>query len=167
METRLNSPRIQDDRRVGVQPGTWDSEIVIKPEDIPGSSFTDKEIGKQKLNQLKLWLKCGRIRQTGNKNELLERLGKQTHISCDTRAFESAQFKPEIIFFFLGFEILIICQKSGTECMIHMSYHQASIIQPLHGNNSQSYKWYHTEQMLFWAFSLCSVILTLYLIDLL
>ena len=54
-------------------PGTCESEIVLKPEDIPGPSFTDKKIGKQKLNQLKFCLKCHRIRQTGNKNELLER----------------------------------------------------------------------------------------------
>ena len=50
-------------------PTTCESEIVL----IPGSSFTDKETGKQKLNQLKFWLKYRRIRQTGNKNELLER----------------------------------------------------------------------------------------------
>ena len=51
-------------------PGTCESEIVLKPEDIPGSFFTDKKIGKQKLTQLKFCLKCRRIRQTGNKNEL-------------------------------------------------------------------------------------------------
>ena len=50
--------------------GTCESEIVLKPEDIPGSSFTDKEIGKQKLSQLKFWLKCRRIRQTGNNKGL-------------------------------------------------------------------------------------------------
>ena len=44
-------------------PGTCLSEMVLKPVDIPEYSFTDKEIGKQNLNQLKFWLKCRRIRQ--------------------------------------------------------------------------------------------------------
>ena len=72
METRLNSPRTKMAEELTCNPGTWELEIVLKPEDIPGSSFTDKEIGKQKLNQLKFWFRCRRIRQTGNKNELLE-----------------------------------------------------------------------------------------------
>ena len=45
----------------------------LSPEDIPGASVTAEQIGKLTVSQLKFWLKCRRINQSGNKKELLER----------------------------------------------------------------------------------------------
>lgn len=47
--------------------------VELKPEDIPGASVNDKDIGKLNVNQLKFWLKCRRVKQGGNKKELFER----------------------------------------------------------------------------------------------
>jgi len=45
----------------------------LSPEDIPGASVTAEQIGKWTVSQLKFWLKCRRINQSGNKKELFER----------------------------------------------------------------------------------------------
>jgi len=51
-----------------------DNDDCLTPEDIPGSYVTsDEQIGKLSVNQLKFWLKCRRIRQTGSKKELIDR----------------------------------------------------------------------------------------------
>ena len=42
-------------------------------DDIPGVSFSEEEIGKLTIDQLKFWVKCRRINQNGNKKDLLER----------------------------------------------------------------------------------------------
>jgi hypothetical protein len=47
--------------------------VELKPEDIPGASVNDKDIGKLNFNQLKFWLKCRRVKQGGNKKELFGR----------------------------------------------------------------------------------------------
>lgn len=47
--------------------------VELKPEDIPGASVNDENIGKLNVNQLKFWLKCRRMKQGGNKKELFER----------------------------------------------------------------------------------------------
>ena len=46
-------------------------QVELSPEDIPGTIIV--QIGKLTVSQLKLWLKCRRINQSGNKKELLER----------------------------------------------------------------------------------------------
>ena len=46
-------------------------QVELSPEDIPGAS--SEQIGKLTVSQLKFWLKCRRINQSGNKKELLER----------------------------------------------------------------------------------------------
>jgi len=48
-------------------------QVDLSPEDIPGVSVTAEQIGKLTVGQLKFWLKCRRINQSGNKKELLER----------------------------------------------------------------------------------------------
>lgn len=48
-------------------------QVDLSPEDIPGASVTAEQIGKLTVSQLKFWLKCRRINQSGNKKELLER----------------------------------------------------------------------------------------------
>ena len=48
-------------------------QVGLPPEDIPGASFSSEQIGKLTVSQLKFWLKCRRINQSGNKKELLER----------------------------------------------------------------------------------------------
>ena len=48
-------------------------QVDLSPEDIPGASVTAEQIGKWTVSQLKFWLKCRRISQSGNKKELLER----------------------------------------------------------------------------------------------
>ena len=50
-----------------------DDQVDLTPEDIPGASFSDEEIEKLSVTQLKLWLKCLRINQSGNKKKLLQR----------------------------------------------------------------------------------------------
>lgn len=48
-------------------------QVDLSPEDIPGASVTAEQIGKLTVSQLKFWLKCRRINQSGNKKELFER----------------------------------------------------------------------------------------------
>ena len=48
-------------------------QVDLSPEDIPGASVTAEQIGKWTVSQLKFWLKCRRINQSGNKKELFER----------------------------------------------------------------------------------------------
>lgn len=48
-------------------------QVDLSPEDIPGASVIAEQIGKLTVSQLKFWLKCRRINQSGNKKELLER----------------------------------------------------------------------------------------------
>lgn len=48
-------------------------QVDLSPEDIPGASVAAEQIGKLTVSQLKFWLKCRRINQSGNKKELLER----------------------------------------------------------------------------------------------
>lgn len=48
-------------------------DLELSPEDIPGASVNDTEVGKLTVNQLKFWLKCRRIKQGGNKKDLYER----------------------------------------------------------------------------------------------
>ena len=48
-------------------------QAELSPEDIPGASVSAEQIGKLTVSQLKFWLKCRRINQSGNKKELLER----------------------------------------------------------------------------------------------
>ena len=48
-------------------------QVDLSPEDIPGASVIAEQIGKLTVSQLKFWLKCRRISQSGNKKELLER----------------------------------------------------------------------------------------------
>ena len=50
-----------------------DDQVDLTLEDIPGASFSEEEIEKLTVAQLKFWLKCRRINQDGNKKELLER----------------------------------------------------------------------------------------------
>ena len=50
-----------------------DDQVDLTPEDIRGASFSDEEIEKLSVTQLKLWLKCLRINQSGNKKKLLQR----------------------------------------------------------------------------------------------
>ena len=65
---RLNSPRgkfeIAD---------MADDQGDLTPEDIPGASFSEEEIEKWAVVQLKFRLKCLRINQNSNKKEPLER----------------------------------------------------------------------------------------------
>ena len=48
-------------------------QVELSPEDIPGASVSAEQMGKLTVSQLKFWLKCRRINQSGNKKELLER----------------------------------------------------------------------------------------------
>ena len=50
-----------------------DDQVDLTPEDIPGASLSEEEIGKLTVVYLKFWLKCRLINQNGNKNTLLER----------------------------------------------------------------------------------------------
>ena len=50
-----------------------DEQVDLCPEDIPGACVNEEQIGKLTVSQLKFWLKCRRINQSGNKKELLER----------------------------------------------------------------------------------------------
>ena len=68
MEVRLNSPHSKFEITNMV-----DNQVDLTPEDIPGASFSEEEIGKLTIAQLKYWLKCCRINQNANKKELLER----------------------------------------------------------------------------------------------
>ena len=49
-------------------------DVFLTPDDIPGAAVKNEEIGKLTVNQLKFWLKCQRINQSGNKQALYERL---------------------------------------------------------------------------------------------
>lgn len=50
-----------------------EQQVSLSPEDIPGARVSEEQIGKLTVSQLKFWLKCRRINQSGNKKELLER----------------------------------------------------------------------------------------------
>ena len=67
-EVRLNSPR----GKFKIT-NMADDQVDLTPEDIAGASFIEEEIEKLPVAQLKFWLKCRRINQSGNKKELLER----------------------------------------------------------------------------------------------
>ena len=43
-----------------------DDHVDLTQEDIPGASFSEEEIGKWTVSQLKFWLKCRLINQNGN-----------------------------------------------------------------------------------------------------
>ena len=73
MQARLNSPR-------GKFEATWRASKKGKSKwssllrtQVPGASVSAEQIGKLTVSQLKFWLKCRRINQSGNKKELLER----------------------------------------------------------------------------------------------
>ena len=67
-EVRLNSPR--DKFKIT---NMADYQVDLTPEDIPCASFSKEEIGKLTVAYLKIWLKCRRINQNGNKKTQLER----------------------------------------------------------------------------------------------
>ena len=50
-----------------------EQQASLSPEDISGARVSEEQIGKLTVSQLKFWLKCRRINQSGNKKELLER----------------------------------------------------------------------------------------------
>ena len=50
-----------------------DNQVDLTPEDIPGASFSEEEIGKLTIAQLKYWLKCCCINQNGKNKKLLKR----------------------------------------------------------------------------------------------
>ena len=52
---------------------TADDQVDLTPGGIPDGGFSEEEIEKLTVAQLKFWLKFRRINQTGNKKELLER----------------------------------------------------------------------------------------------
>ena len=54
-------------------------QIDLFPEDILHVSVSEEQIGLFTVSQLKFWLKCHRINQSGNKKELLE--SKLVHLS--------------------------------------------------------------------------------------
>ena len=65
MEVRLCSPR-----------GKFELTNLaddLSSEDIPSASFSEEEIEKLNVAQLKLWLKCLLSSQSGDEKELLER----------------------------------------------------------------------------------------------
>ena len=77
-ETRLNSPWHNLISKMAVENICADVRlddftVELKPEDIPGASVNDKDIGKLNVNQLKFWLRCRRVKQGGNKKELFGR----------------------------------------------------------------------------------------------
>ena len=64
---------------------TVDDQVDLTPGGIPDGGFSEEEIEKLTVAQLKFWLKFRRINQTGNKKELLERCissGFARSISC-------------------------------------------------------------------------------------
>ena len=67
MEVRLNNPR----GKFKIT-NMADDQVDFTPEDIPGASFSEEEIKKWAVAQLKFWIKCLRINQNGNKKEQLE-----------------------------------------------------------------------------------------------
>ena len=48
--------------------------VFLTPDDIPGAAVKNEIIGKLIMNQLKFWLECQRINQSGNKQALYKRL---------------------------------------------------------------------------------------------
>ena len=50
-----------------------DYQVDLTPEDIPCASFSKEEIGTLTVAYLKIWLKCRRTNQNGNKKTQLER----------------------------------------------------------------------------------------------
>ena len=68
MEVRLDTPCSKYEITNMV-----DDQVNLTPEGIYGASFSEEEIGKLTVAQLKFWLKCRCINQNGNKKELLER----------------------------------------------------------------------------------------------
>ena len=68
MEVRLNGPYGKFKLT-----NTADDQVDLTPGDIPDAGFSEEEIEKRTVAQLKFWLKCRRINQTGNKKKLLER----------------------------------------------------------------------------------------------
>ena len=67
MEVRLNTPHGK------IITNMTDDQVDLTLEDIPGASFSEEEIEKLTVAQVKFWLKCCRINQNGNKKELLQR----------------------------------------------------------------------------------------------
>ena len=62
-----------------------DDQVDLTPGDIPDAGFSEEEIEKLTVAQLKFSLKCRAINQTGNKKEPLERCiqsGFARSISC-------------------------------------------------------------------------------------
>ena len=67
MEVRLNTPRGK------IITNMTNDQVDLTLEDILGASFSEEEIEKLTVAQVKFWLKCRRINQNGNKKELLQR----------------------------------------------------------------------------------------------
>ena len=42
-------------------------QVDLCPEDIPDASVSKEQMGKLTISQLKFWLKCRHINQSGNK----------------------------------------------------------------------------------------------------
>ena len=68
MDVRLHSPRGKFKRT-----NMADDQVDLTPGDIPGACFSEEEIEKLTLAQLKFWLKCLSINQKGSKMQLLQR----------------------------------------------------------------------------------------------
>ena len=67
MEVRLDTPRGK------IITNMTDDQVDFTLEDIPGTSFSEEEIEKLTVAQVKFWSKCCRINQNGNQKELLQR----------------------------------------------------------------------------------------------
>lgn len=57
-------------------------DVFLTPDDIPGTAVKNEEIGKLTVNQLKFWLKCRKINQSGNKQAVYERLLSSCCVLC-------------------------------------------------------------------------------------
>ena len=68
MEERLNGPCGKFKLT-----NTADDQVDLTSGDIPDAGFSEEEMEKLTVAQLKFLLKCRPINQTGNKKELLER----------------------------------------------------------------------------------------------
>ena len=67
MEVRLNTPRSK------IITNMTNDQVDLTLEDILGASFSEEEIEKLTVAQVKFLLKCRRINRNGNKKELLQR----------------------------------------------------------------------------------------------
>ena len=117
MEARLSGPRRGKDESMADENI---EEVNLTPEDIPGAAVENEEIGKLTVNQLKFWLKCRRINQSGNKQALYERF-VMLRVLLLLFVLVAFVFLVLVIFlftFFTGSKILIPCQKLGKKFTI-------------------------------------------------